>query len=248
MDLDEVCDLVRAVALLDDGSDRAEITAGFQKLTRLRAWCDSREVKAGRLLARECAYPEKVMADAARSSMRDAKRVIDRATTLDEVPSFEPAMAAGQVGAAHVDVVGTALRQFDGEKRREIATRLDRLVGVAGVATPDEWARRVRAEIQKVDDDDGEKRHARHARRCACPRAVDRVTGMGELWASLDPLSYVKVSNRIEASSRHCSRSMHPRVVRQIPSRSRRSPRALVRRVVRGARRGDGTPGVHGGA
>lgn len=199
MDLDEVCELVRAVTLLDDGSDRAEITAGFQKLTRLRAWCDSREVKAGRLLVRECAYPEKVMADAARSSLRDAKRVIDRAAALAEVPSFEPAMAAGQVGAAHVDVVGTALRQFDGAERREIATRLDRLVGVASVATPDEWARRVRAEIEKVDDDDGEKRHARQRAAMRLSSRVDRVTGMGKLWASLDPLSYVKVSNRIDA-------------------------------------------------
>ena len=155
------------------------ITAGFQKLTRLRAWCDSREVKAGRLLVRECAYPEKVMADAARSSLRDAKRVIDRAAALAEVPSFEPAMDAGQVGAAHVDIVDTALRQFDGAERREIATRLDRLVGVASVATPDEWARRVRAEIEKVDDDDGEKRHARQRAAMRLSSRVDRVTGMG---------------------------------------------------------------------
>ena len=199
MDLAEVCDLVRAVARLDDGSDRAEVTAGFAKLTRLRAWCDSREVKAGRLLARECAYPEKVMADAARTSLRDARRVINRATTIDEVPSFDEAMAAGQVGAAHLDVVGAALRQFDGEERRELATRLDRLVGVASVATPDEWARRVRAEIQKIDDDDGEKRHARQRAAMRLSSRVDRVTGMGKLWASLDPLSYVKVSNRIDA-------------------------------------------------
>jgi hypothetical protein len=156
-------------------------------------------VTAGRLLARECAYPEKVMAEAARSSLRDAKRVIDRAATLDEVRSFEPAMAAGQVGAAHTDIVRAALRQFDGEERRELAKRLDRLVGVASVATPDEWARRVRTEIQKIDDDDGEKRHARQRAAMRLSSRVDRVTGMGKLWASLDPLSYVKVSNRIDA-------------------------------------------------
>jgi hypothetical protein len=195
VDLDELFDLVRAVARLDEGSDRA----GCEKLTRLRAWCDSREVRAGRVLVQECAYPEKVMADAARSSLRDARKVMERATTLDEVPSFECAMAAGQVGAAHLDVVGTALRQFDGEERRELATRLDRLVGVASVATPDEWARRVRAEIQKVDDDDGEKRHARQRAAMRLSSRVDRVTGMGKLWASLDPLSFVKVSNRIDA-------------------------------------------------
>lgn len=199
MDLEEVLDLVRAIAALDESGDRSGATAAAQKLTALRAWADGREVCIGRVLARDCAYPEKIIADAARSSLRDAKRLIDRVTTLDEVPSFECAMAAGQVGAAHIDVVGAGLRQVDGEDRRELAARLDRLVDVASVATPDEWARRVRAEIQKVDGDDGKKRHDRQRAAMRLSSRVDRVTGMGKLWASLDPLSYVKVSNRIDA-------------------------------------------------
>ena len=199
MDLDEVLGMVRAVDGLDESADRAQTAGGFDKLTRLRAWCDSREVRLGRLAARDCGYPEKVIADAARSSLRDARKVMERASTLDEVPPFEGAMEAGNVTAAHVDVVGTALRQVDAADRRELATRLAQLVGVAAAATPDEWARRVRAEMQKVDGDDGEKRHARQRAAMRLSSRVDRVTGMGKLWASLDPLSFVKVSNRIDA-------------------------------------------------
>jgi len=199
VDLDEVLDLVRAVAAVDGSADRAHTADGFDKLTRLRAWCDSREVRLGRLAARDCCYPEKAIADAARSSLRDARRVIERASTLNEVSSFESAMGAGHVSGAHVDVVGTALRQFDGKDRRELATRLERLVGVASAATPDEWARRVRAEMQKLDDHDGQKRHNRQRAAMRLSSRVDRVTGMGKLWASLDPLSFVKVSNRIDA-------------------------------------------------
>ncbi len=109
-------------------------------------------------------------------------------------------MAAGRISGAHVDIVGAALRQFDGERparardRDSIGSWLSRAWRLL-TSGPVECAPR----CKKVDDDDGEKRHDRQRAAMRLSSRVDRVTGMGKLWASLDPLSFVKVSNRIDA-------------------------------------------------
>ena len=106
--------LVAAVAGVDPGCrDRATLTAAVASTARVRAWLDGREVQdLAAQLAKVAAFPEQDMAGAARTSLREAGRVLERARTVERIPPLGEALTEGRVRGAHVDVVGQALRQL----------------------------------------------------------------------------------------------------------------------------------------
>ena len=97
MRTEEVHQLVdRAAALESSARDRVSVEMVVGELARLRAWVDSRDVAAARLVAEVSSFPEKSLADAGRTGLREAAQTMRRAETVDQVPEFGASLDAGR--------------------------------------------------------------------------------------------------------------------------------------------------------
>ncbi len=83
-DVHELIDTIAAVA--PDCRERAELAAAVASVARVRAWLDGRDVQLASQLAQVASFPEQAIADAARTSLRDAGRVLERARTAQTMP------------------------------------------------------------------------------------------------------------------------------------------------------------------
>ena len=93
--------------------DREVLAAAVACVARLRAWLDGRDVAFAAGLAEVSARPEQIVAEAARTSARDADRVLERAHTVDAIPALGAALDNGTVNGGHIDAVGRVLRQLE---------------------------------------------------------------------------------------------------------------------------------------
>jgi hypothetical protein len=179
--------------------DRARLAGLNAALRRLRSWCEGREVAIAAAMRAVASFPEQALADSGRCSTRDAARTVDRSKTAEKVPSFGAALDRGDVSAAHVDALTRALGSVEADLRDELAARLDALVDVATQATPDELARRARAEADRLRREDGMSRLERQRRDARVRTWVDRATGMWCISGRFDPATGVALEARLAA-------------------------------------------------
>ncbi len=166
----------------------------------MRSWLDGREVLLGRLMAAVSSYPEKSLADAGRTGLRQAEQVIKRAETVEQVPEFGVSLEAGNVSGAHVDVLARTLAQLQPATRQELIDLAPSLALVAENVTADEFARTVRAEARRLEAaSDGLERLERQRRAVRFNSWIDRESGMGRWSATWDPETMVRLENRIDA-------------------------------------------------
>ena len=87
MRLAEVHELVEVVGRIDPGCrDRSALSGAVAASARLRAWLDGRDVALAAQVEQTVSYPEKVLADASRTSVRDAERTVQRIHTTQGAP------------------------------------------------------------------------------------------------------------------------------------------------------------------
>ena len=154
MKVSEVHELVGRVAAVDAGcADWAVLRAAVGELRRLKSWVDGREVMLAGLIAGVSSFPEKSLADAGWTSLRDGERLLHRAETAEQIPALASALDAGRVSGAHVDVLTRALAQLQPATRQELIDLAPSLVMVAENVTADEFARTVRAEARRLERD-----------------------------------------------------------------------------------------------
>jgi len=169
------------------------------ELARLRAWVDSRDVAAAKLVSEMSSFPEKSLADAGRTGLREAGQTIRRAETVDQVPEFGKALDAGRLSGAHVDVLTRALGRLEPDQRGGLIGQAASLVLIAEHATPDEFARTVRNEIRRLEQPgDGVERLQRQKRAIRFNSFIDNDTGMGRWQATWDPETMVRLETRID--------------------------------------------------
>jgi hypothetical protein len=199
--LGEVHELVERVGSLDtDAADRVVVEAAVGDLRRLKSWVEAREVMLARRIAEVSSFPEKSLADAGRSTLRQAEQVLRRGEVIDQLPAFCPALDAGRVTGEHVDVLGRALRQLEPEERAALIDQGARLWLVAENSTPDEFARTVRADVQRFERDGAaDARLERQRRAVRLNTWIDRHSGMGRWTASWDPETMLWLENRLDA-------------------------------------------------
>jgi hypothetical protein len=195
----EVHSLIDTITAVEAGCrDGAELTGALASVARLRAWLDGRDVQLASQLAEVASFPEQVIADAARSSLRDAARMLHRARTAKTMPALGDALSAGVVSGAHVDVVGRALRQLEPGQRSLLVGRADWLVGVAVRATPDELERTVSAEVRAIQRRDEMTRLERQRRATRLHTWIDK-DGMWCLSGRFDPERGLRLHGRLSA-------------------------------------------------
>ncbi|MEQ1701389.1 MAG: HNH endonuclease, partial [Ilumatobacteraceae bacterium] len=180
-------------------ADRAELEAGLRSVSVVRAWLAAAEVDLAAALAGLVSFPEGAIADAGRGSQAAAGRVLERGRTLEETPSLAGALDAGEVTAAHVDVVTKAAKGLDDDAQRaELLRRADGLARFAAGASVTEFRRRIEGEVRAVQSGDGMDRLARQRRATRLRRWVDG-DGMWCLFGRFDPLTGVRLSGRLDA-------------------------------------------------
>jgi hypothetical protein len=161
-------------------------------ISRLRAWLDGIDVDLGRALEAKTGYGAKTFADAANVSLAAGHRVIERGETLRVLPAIAAAVSAGDVSAAHVDTATRALRQVPEARRGELVAIIDRRVSDARSLPANEYEKRFKAEVRRLQGDDEKARQKKSIRWRAW---VERISGMFR--TSARPLNAVKIDKRI---------------------------------------------------
>jgi Domain of unknown function (DUF222) len=179
-------------------ADRRALEDGAALSARVRGWLDSFDVEVGRALDVKTGYGAKVLADAANVSLASGERVIERGETLSVLAAIEAAMREGDMGAAHVDAATRALRQVDEKRRGPLATRINGLVTDARSLPPNEFERRLKEEVRRLQDDDGKPRLEQQKKASRFRSWVSRKTGMWCFRGELDPLSGVLANRRLQ--------------------------------------------------
>ena len=98
------------------------------------------------------------------------------------------------MSGAHVDAATRALRQVDEKRRSELAAIVDGLVGDARSLPANEFERRLRVEVRRLQGDD----EARQKRSVRWRSWVERISGMFRGDFACDPLNAVKIDKRIQ--------------------------------------------------
>ena len=201
MRLAEVHGLVDTVGGLDPACrDRSELSAAAAASARLRAWLDGRDVAIAAQMEQVASYPEKVLADASRTSLRDAERTVQRAATTRVLPQLGEALGDGAVSGGHVDVAGRALGQLEPSQRQRLIDRAERLVDAARRSTPDEFGSLMATEVRRIQADHGMTRLERQQRATRLRTWVDHRDGMWCLAGRFDPATGVRLHGRLQAA------------------------------------------------
>lgn len=178
MDVVEVHRLVDRVVAVDDGcADPVVLRAAVVELRRLRSWLEGCEVALARAAAGVSSYPEKTLAEAAGSTLRQAEQVVRRTQVAEQVPVFGASLQSGKVTGEHVDALGRVLRQLSPDSRSKLAERGESLLAAAETSTADEFARTLRREVRRLESErDGEARLQRQRRAIRLTGWIDHDT------------------------------------------------------------------------
>ena len=197
----EVQSLVgRVAAVSSDCADWARLQAAIGDVRRLRSWVDGREVLLARQIAELSSFPEKSLSEAGQTSLRDAERVIERASTAEQIPAVEKSLDAGRLSGGHVDVFTRVLRQLEPSVRGKLIEAAPHLVILGEQVSVDEFARTVRAEARRLErDSDGLDRLERQRRAVRLNSWTDRDTGMRRWGIAWDPETAVRLEGRLDA-------------------------------------------------
>ena len=114
---------------------------------------------------------------------------------MTALPVIAAAVRDGDVSGAHVDAATRALRQVDEKHRPELASIVDGLVGDARSLPVNEFERRLRAEVRRLQGDDDTARQKRSIRWRSW---VERISGMFRGDLACDSLNAVKIDKRIQ--------------------------------------------------
>jgi hypothetical protein len=201
MKVGEVQELVARVAAVDaDCADWAVLQGAVGQLRTLKSWVEGREVLLAGLVAKVSSFPEKSLAEAGKSNLREGERLIKRAGTVEQIPTLGEALEAGRVSAGHVDVLTRVLAQLQPVPRQQLIDAGPSLVAIAENTTADEFARTVGDQARRLEcDGDGLERLERQRRAVRFDSWVDRQTGMGRWSATWDPETMVRLENLIDA-------------------------------------------------
>ena len=191
-----------------DVMDRDQLAGFVSQLGRVRGWCAAAEVRVSRrtrqLAAEGRSEPAAgLLTDGGRNSSKDAQAASERETICGAMPSFEDALAAGAVSAAHVDAIAAATRNLNDQLLAEfVACEADLLTdaGNQRVETFERGCRDLARHIvaQHQANSDAEELDTQR-RNSSVKRWTDKLTGMRNTLLSLDPVRDAELWTAVNA-------------------------------------------------
>jgi hypothetical protein len=142
------------------------------------------------------------LANATKTSGRDAKRSVKRSRVLDALPELGEALAAGEISSAHVDEIAAIVPA-------PLLPKAGKLVAEAKRSTPEELARKAQ---QLVIDNDGDGGAARALRLKAAARVsfFGRDSGMRAMFGEWDPETAAAIERAVDLVADELWRAEHP--------------------------------------
>ncbi|WP_166657678.1 HNH endonuclease signature motif containing protein [Ilumatobacter fluminis] len=113
-------------------------------------------------------------------SSAEGKRKERRSKTLDEAPSFEDALGAGEIGAEHVDALANATAKLDDDVKNQLLDREADLLDDAMRLSPEEFGRSVRDLARVIERDNGIERATRQRKSTFLSRKTNTATELVE--------------------------------------------------------------------
>jgi hypothetical protein len=231
----DVSELVRQLEAVDLAAcDVDGVRTFLAGVARVGSWVDASRVAGNRRLndlAKDLPSmsPEHVMADASRSSVRDAEKVAERSQVLDRTPTLEGKLRSGEVSAEHVDVLGRGAKQLEAAQRETLfGEHGDRLAQIAARSTPEEFAKAVKQTVDQVSLDDGLSRLERQKRATSLRSWVDRDSGMVHISGRFDPETGLALLGRLHNQVEVMFHDQLPDTCPQDPERKQDHLRALA--------------------
>lgn len=176
-----------------------ELQAGLADVRVLRSFFDAAEADFARRIAAGSSFPEKDVADAARSTSNDAGRTLERSRTLDAAPEMAAALDAAHISGCHVDALSRAAKHLDDRQSARLFDKVAGLIDVAAVATVPDFGKRLRNEVSRILTDDGVARLERQRRFTALSTWVDD-EGMWRVNGKFDPVTGVRLAAKLEST------------------------------------------------
>ena len=175
----------RVVAGEPSSMPTADLRALLSDIAKVRAFLDAREATA---LSEVSTRPDMLPSyELTRVGARaaDARRTIERSTTVEAAPVFGEALEAGRVSSAHVDALGVGLRML-GDRAPLLLERTTHLLERAETLGSDDFQRVVRREAEWLAADRSVERLERQRRRTHL-RIWNESDGMIGLSGRFDP-------------------------------------------------------------
>lgn len=184
-------------------------------VAKIRRWCDGAVVAgAGRAAelqevgeGNDAGY---VIATQTTTTRHEADRILQRTITANEVPAVGQALAAGDLSAAHVDVITGALRRLTADDRAKLADQDELLAGLGHGCTPGEYRERVNREVLRLHPVDPVADFERQRRDTRLRTWTDRITGMYCLAGQFDPELGLRLDRAIRLQVETLFHDTHP--------------------------------------
>ena len=191
--------VLQGFAVDDSCTDPDQVHTALSALARISGVVEAQRVVCARVLARCSTDPVLDFAAGSRTGRGDASGTLARAGILDRAPEFGEALTAGEIGAAHIDRLGGALRRLEPDQRDRLLNEIDDLVSVAKRSDSDSFDRHLRQRERELQADDGQSRFERQQAAVRLKTWTDPDSGM-HLWKlTVDPRTAVILDNRLRA-------------------------------------------------
>jgi len=191
-----------------DVMDRDQLAGLVSELGRVRSWCAAAEIRISRRTRQLAAEGRSesaaaLLSDGGRCSSKDARTASERETICGVMPSFEDALAAGAVSAAHVDALAAATRNLNEQLLAEFVACEADLLADAGNQRVETFergcrdlARHIAAKAQANSDVEELDQQRKNS---SVKRWTDKRTGMHNTLLSLDPVRDAELWTAVNA-------------------------------------------------
>jgi hypothetical protein len=191
--------------------DRNELAALVRRNRELRSWIDANDVRFARRASEladegKAEPPELLLLDEGHRSTRDAADVTHRTGACEAMPTFEAALAAGEISAGHIDAIVGVMRPMDEAVRADFIGHEDHLLCCARrerltmfQTTCRDLARALTAQHNsraEIDELDRQRASSR------IRRWTDKLTKMCHTHVELDPVRDAELKAALDAHMR----------------------------------------------
>ncbi len=218
-------------------ADRDAVVDVLRHLSVLARLVQGREIDCNRRLEvlavdQPGVNPEHLNAGATGRSLRTATRAVRRANAAADMPGLKELLDVGLVSGEHLDAFAEAVRGLEEALRPALLAAQVELAQAALSMTVEQFRVRLKAEVRRIEGDDGMSRLERQKRQTGLKQWIGR-DGMWRISGRYDPEQAMTLSQLLQAQT-------ETRFPRHAPPAPGVRPTARPRMVSsHGARRSD---------
>lgn len=138
-------------------------------------------------------------------SAAEGRRRDARGDVLRRIPALRAYLEEGRISVEHLDQVANCARNISSELQAAFWKRGDEIASYSTFSTPGAFRRRLDRIVTRLAAEAGIERDALRRSRTRLGHRLDPVTGMGRIWAELDPDLYERFASTLERATKSWS-------------------------------------------